>query len=284
MILIADSGSTKTSWFYSRETNHSEKISTSGINPFFRTTENIVDELQKELVPKIDSTIFEIHFYGAGIINEEKGAVVKSALQQLFPLAKIEVQSDLLAAARASFWNKKGIACILGTGTNSCLYDGEKIVEHIPSLGFILGDEGSGATLGRKLVADYLKRIMPEHIARKFQQQFPLDYAGFLENVYKKEKPNKFLAQFVPFLKENINDSYCNQLIENSFIDFFDRNVKHYTNFNELEISFVGGVAHFFQEQLKSVLTKNNLKLGTILLEPLDSLTQFHLKRVGTKI
>ncbi|NOR74947.1 MAG: hypothetical protein GQ525_07290 [Draconibacterium sp.] len=278
MILIADSGSTKTSWLYSREKNHSEKISTTGINPFFRTTENIVEELQKELTPKIDSTIWEIYFYGAGIINEEKGAVVKSALQQLFPLAKIEVQSDILAAARATLGNKKGIACILGTGTNSCLYDGKNILEHIPPLGFILGDEGSGAVLGRKLIADYLKGIMPENISRKFQKQFPINYADFMENVYKNEKPNKFLAQFVPFLYENKNNNYCSHLIENSFIEFIERNVKHYTNFNELEISFIGGVAYFFQEELKSVLSKNELKLGTILKESLDSLTQFHLK------
>ncbi len=240
MILIADSGSTKTSWLYSDGGNHSLKISTSGINPFFRTTKDIVDELQKELVPKISSSISEIYFYGAGIINQEKGEVVKLALQQIFPLATIDVQSDLIAAAHATLGNKKGIACILGTGTNSCLYDGEKVVEHIPPLGFILGDEGSGATLGRKLVADYLKGIMPDNIAKKFQQKFQLNYADFLESVYKKEKPNKFLAQFVPFLHENKNEKYCKQLIENSFVEFVERNIKHYSNFNKLEINFVG--------------------------------------------
>ena len=279
MILLADSGSTKTSWYFSKGRNHSEYISTGGINPFFRTTENIIEELEKDLVPKIGSNILEIHFYGAGIINEEKGEVVKLALQKVFPLAQIEVQSDLLAAARATCKNEKGIACILGTGSNSCLYDGEKIVEHIPPLGFILGDEGSGAILGRKLVSDYLKGIIPEFLGLKFQKKFKLNYSGFLESVYQKEKPNKFLAQFVPFLYENINEKYCRKLVENSFDEFIQRNIKQYTNFNEQEINFIGSVAYYFGEQLKLVLNNNKIKLGTILKEPLEGLAQYHLNK-----
>jgi N-acetylglucosamine kinase-like BadF-type ATPase len=279
MILIADSGSTKTSWYYSKNNNHSETISTGGINPFFRATEDIAEELKNDLLPKTGSGIQEIYFYGAGIINPEKGAVVKSALQQLFPAAKIEVESDLLAAARATFQNEKGIACILGTGANSCLYDGEKITQHVPPLGFILGDEGSGAVLGRKLVADFLKGIMPADLTGKFKNQFPINYAGFLENVYKKEKPNKFLAQFVPFLNENIDNEYCSRLVENSFAEFIERNVKLYANFAGQKISFIGSVAFYFHEQLQLVLNNKKLKLGKIIKEPLDGLTQFHLEK-----
>jgi len=279
MILIADSGSTKTSWYYSKNNNHSETISTGGINPFFRTTEDIAEELKNDLLPKTGSGIQEIYFYGAGIINPEKGAVVKSALQQLFPAAKIEVESDLLAAARATFQNEKGIACILGTGANSCLYDGEKIIQHVPPLGFILGDEGSGAVLGRKLVADFLKGIMPADLTGKFKNQFPINYAGFLENVYKKEKPNKFLAQFVPFLNENIDNEYCSRLVENSFAEFIERNVKLYANFAGQKISFIGSVAFYFHEQLQLVLNNKKLKLGKIIKEPLEGLTQFHLEK-----
>ncbi len=277
MILIADSGSTKTNWYYSNHEHHSKIISTGGINPFFSSTEDIIVELRTDLIPKINNTILEIYFYGAGIINDEKGNVVMTALLTLFPSAKVEVQSDLLAAARALFGNKKGIACILGTGTNSCLYDGKNIVEHIPPLGFILGDEGSGATLGRKLTSDYFKGILQENLSQKFQKQFPIKYAEFMESVYKREKPNKFLAQFVPFIAENINDNYCRSLVENSFIEFIDRNVKFYTNFNELEISFIGSVAYFFNKQIKTVFEKNNLKLGTILREPLSALSQYHI-------
>ncbi|MCF6356833.1 MAG: ATPase [Draconibacterium sp.] len=278
MILIADSGSTKTSWYFSKGENHSEYISTGGINPFFRTTKDIIEELEKDLIPKIDSNILDIYFYGAGIINEEKGEVVQLALKKLFPSAKIEVKSDLLAAARATLGNKKGIACILGTGSNSCLYDGEKIIEHISPLGFILGDEGSGAVLGRKLVADYLKGIMPENLIVKFKNKFPINYAGFLESVYKKERPNKFLARFTPFLYENINDVYCSKLVENSFDSFVGRNVKQYTDFAGLEINFIGSVAYYFKQQLQIILNNSNLKLGKIVKEPLQGLAEFHKK------
>ncbi len=259
--------------------NNSETFLTGGINPFFRTTKDIVEELKIDLIPKIDGEISAIFFYGAGIINSEKGEVVKLALQQLFPAAKIEVESDLLGAARATFQHNKGIACILGTGVNSCFYNGREINEHVPPLGFILGDEGSGAVLGRKLVADYLKGIMPKNIAAKFRGQFQINYAGFLEHVYKKERPNKFLAQFVPFLNENIKTEYCSFLVETSFNEFIERNIKLYNGFEEMEICFVGSVAFYFQKQLQRVMNKNRLKLSKIVKEPLQGLAQFHLKK-----
>ena len=276
MILIADSGSTKTSWFYSDGENHSEYISTTGINPFFRRSEDIVADLLGNLLPKIKGTVTEIYFYGAGIINEEKGAIVKSALAKLFPSAQINVWSDLLAAARSTLGDKSGIACILGTGSNSSLYNGSKIIKNISPLGFILGDEGSGAVLGRKLLGDFLKGILPEGLSSKFQKMYPLSYSEFLESVYKKEKPNKFLAEFVPFLSENINDVYCSGLIENAFEDFIQRNVKQYPNCGKVPISFVGSVAYYFQDQLKVVLNRNNLELCRIIKNPLDGLIQYH--------
>ncbi len=278
MILIADSGSTKTSWFFFKDINHSEKISTNGINPFFRTTESIVAELQKDLIPKTGTSISEIYFYGAGIIDSKKAKTVKDALQQLFTTAKIEVESDLLAAARATFQNEKGIACILGTGANTCLYNGKQITGHVPPLGFILGDEGSGAVLGRKLVADYLKGILPNDLSQKFSNQFQLNYAGFLESVYKKERPNKFLAQFTPFLYNNINDDYCANLVTNSFRDFIERNIKLYSGYQDETIRFVGSVAYYFQPQLKEAMQLTELNYGGVLKEPLDGLKKFHLQ------
>ncbi len=278
MILIADSGSTKTSWFFFKDFNHSEKISTNGINPFFRTTESIVAELQKDLIPKTGTSISEIYFYGAGIIDSKKAKTVKDALQQLFTTAKIEVESDLLAAARATFQNEKGIACILGTGANTCLYNGKQITGHVPPLGFILGDEGSGAVLGRKLVADYLKGILPNDLSQKFSNQFQLNYAGFLESVYKKERPNKFLAQFTPFLYNNINDDYCANLVTNSFRDFIERNIKLYSGYQDETIRFVGSVAYYFQPQLKEAMQLTELNYGGVLKEPLDGLKKFHLQ------
>lgn len=279
MILIADSGSSVTSWYYFNEKDEPKIILTKGINPFFRTTQDIFDELQNHLFPKINSPVSEIYFYGAGIINKEKGDVVKKALRSLFVKSKIEIESDLLAAALATCGNKKGIACILGTGSNSCLFDGDKIIEHVSPLGFILGDEGSGAVLGRKLVGDYLKGMMPENLAKKFQEKFSYNYSELMDRIYKKEKPNKFLAQFVPFLSENITDNYCQQLVENSFEAFIKRNIKQYTNFSAVKIHFVGSVGYYFQSQLKQVLNRNNLKVGEILKDPLEKLVRFHLNK-----
>jgi glucosamine kinase len=277
--MIADSGSTKTSWCLSGNNGFSEYFPTSGINPFFRSTEDIADELRLKLKPKIDADVEQIYFYGAGIINIDKGNIVKSALQQLFPKAEIEVYSDLLAAARSTLGKGKGIACILGTGSNSCLYDGKEIIEHVPPLGFILGDEGSGAVIGRKLMADFLKGIMPENISDKFKNRFQLSYADFLESVYKKEKPNKFLAHFVPFLHENIADEYCTNLVEISFEEFIQRNISRYSGFREQPISFLGSVAFYFQEQLKNVLGKNRLQMKMVLKEPLSGLLKFHTEK-----
>jgi N-acetylglucosamine kinase-like BadF-type ATPase len=278
MIAIADSGSTKTSWCLSYKNDKKKFYSTSGINPFFRTTEDITEELKQDLVPKIKGKIEGVYFYGAGIVNEEKAAVIKNALSTLFPGALLEVESDLLAAARSTLGNKKGIACILGTGSNSCLYDGNKITAHVPPLGFILGDEGSGAYLGRKLVGDYLKKIMPDELSEKFQQKFPLQYHEFLNSVYKEEKPNRFLAGFVPFLKENIEKEYCDQLVRNAFREFIDRNVAQYDGYKKLSVCFVGSVAYYFQEQLLKVLVEKNITPGTIIKEPLLNLLHYHLQ------
>ena len=276
MKLIADSGSTKTSWYLSGEDGFVEYFSTNGMNPFFRSTEDIANEIREKLVPKIDKKIDQIYFYGAGVINPEKGTVVKRALHDFFPKATIEVESDLLAAARSTLGKEKGIACILGTGSNSCLYNGSEIIEHVPPLGFILGDEGSGAVLGRKLLADFLKGIMTEEISNQFRNCFQNTYAGFMEGVYIKEKPNKFLAQFVPFLNDNISNEYCSNLVENSFEEFIKRNIFSYSGFQQLPICFVGSVAFHFQEQLKNVLQKNHLHIKTVLKEPLNGLINYH--------
>ena len=280
MILIADSGSTKTRWCFAGKNSDKTYFSTTGINPFFRTTEDIFSELEYSLKPKLPGEIKHLFFYGAGVVNEERGAVIKLALEKLFPKAEISVSSDLLAAAHATLQNTAGIACILGTGSNSCLYDGEKIISHIPPLGFILGDEGSGAVLGRKLVGDYLKKQMPEQLAEKFRKKFPYEYADFLNRVYRQEKPNRFLATFVPFLKDTIEEEYSSNLLEKSFEEFIARNVAAYPDYNSLPISFVGSVAFYFQEQLEKVLEEKHLQQSIILKEPLEKLTDYHLEQL----
>ena len=276
MLLIADSGSTKTNWCYFTDENKTQYFSTVGINPFFNSADEIASMLEMNLTPKITGDLKQIHFYGAGIVNEKVGNEIQIALKGLFPAAHMEINSDLLAAARATLGRKKGIACILGTGSNSCLYDGINITEHVSPLGFILGDEGSGAVLGRKLVADYLKKLLPNELSIKFEKKYPLEYVDFLNRVYREEKPNTFLAQFVPFIK----DDYCSHLVECSFDELISRNISQYSEYQNLPVCFVGSVAHHFREQLVNVLEKRKILAGIILQEPLEQLKQFHLNLI----
>ncbi|WP_372948260.1 ATPase [Mariniphaga sp.] len=278
MIIIADSGSTKTSWCFSEKGKEPELFNTGGVNPFFRTTENIVTEWKQTLLANLSGKVDRVFFYGAGVVNEEKAVVIKKALDVFFPEAEKEVHSDLLAAAHATLGNKSGIACILGTGSNSCLYDGKTITAHVPPLGFILGDEGSGAVLGRQLVGDFLKKTMPGELQQLFQQKYPLEYTEFLNRVYRHEKPNQFLAGFVPFLSENIQNEYCQNLVENAFDSFILRNVAQYSGYENQPVCFVGSVAFYFQEQLKNVLLRRQLVPGIIVKEPLLKLMEFHLQ------
>jgi len=278
MILITDSGSTKTSWCFSKKGKEPELINTGGVNPFFRSTENIVTEWKETPLASLSGKVNRVFFYGAGVVNDEKASVIKKALDVFFPEAEKEVHSDLLAAAHATLGKKSGIACILGTGSNSCLYDGKNITAHVPPLGFILGDEGSGAVLGRQLVGDYLKKTMPSELQHLFQQKYPLEYADFLNRVYRQEKPNQFLAGFVPFLSENIQHEYCKHLVENAFDAFIGRNVVQYPGYKKDPICFVGSVAFYFQKQLKNVLLRRKMVPEIILKEPLLNLVKFHLQ------
>ena len=188
MKLIADSGSTKTAWKLIGNSGGVKNIQTTGINSFFRTEEDIFQELAKFLLPETGTDIQEICFYGAGIINAEKGKIISSALNRIYPEASVETHSDVLGAARALFGNRPGIACILGTGSNTCLYNGEKIIAGISPLGFILGDEGSGAVMGRKLLGDYFKEVMPVRLREEFAERFNLTREEALNRVYRAEK------------------------------------------------------------------------------------------------
>ena len=279
MILIADSGSTKTSWCCLSNKSNARFYSSEGINPYYRSSENIVNELKTVLLPKLPHKVDKVFFYGAGIVNREKGKVVSDAFAELFPNAKCELASDLLAAARATFRDQKGIACILGTGSNSCFYDGEGIIDQIPPLGFILGDEGSGAYLGKKLAGDYLKKIMPTDLRKKFNEKYPLKYEDFLEGVYRGDTPSRFLAGFVPFLGEHMDNEYCRSLVKNSFKEFLIRNVMQYPNCKLYPVCFVGSLAFYFQTPLKEALSECGLTAGLILKEPLESLVHYHLEK-----
>ena len=276
MKLIADSGSTKTAWKLIDPSGKTKDIQTPGINPFFRSETDIYAELEKLLLPETGPEVHQIYFYGAGIVNEEKGDIVRRALSRIYPQATIEVYSDVLGAARALFGHKQGLACILGTGSNACLYDGENITQGISPLGFILGDEGSGAVMGRKLLGDYFKEVMPANLRDEFTKRFNLTREEALNRVYRTEKPNQFLAQFVPFLSEHKNSPYCQGLVQQSFMEFFERNVAKLPHYSSYPIGFIGSVAWHFSQILNNTASYFGFEKTILIKDPIDGLEKYY--------
>jgi N-acetylglucosamine kinase-like BadF-type ATPase len=280
MILIADSGSTKTHWCVVDNAVEYKHIFTKGINPFYQTENEISQEIDLYLIPELEGiTIEKIYFYGAGCSFPEKIAIVRNVLDRSFRNVSIEVQSDLLAAARSLFADKKGIACILGTGSNSCLYDGRQIVENVSPLGFILGDEGSGAVLGKTLVADCLKNQLPAEIKAKLLNEYQLSPELILDKVYKQPFPNRFLAGLTPFLLKNIEEPSIINIVYTGFDAFFVRNVMQYSMAN-VPVGFVGSVAFYFKEVLEAAAKANGIAISKIEQNPMTGLILYHSKHI----
>lgn len=274
MILIAESGSTKTDWVLLKEGKIQKQQQTLGINPFHMDISSIIDNIKSlenfHLVEKI-------FFYGAGCATNETKQKVKDALLEVFPSASCEIHSDVLAAARSVCGREKGIACIIGTGSNSCLYDGKDITHNVRPLGYILGDEGSGAVLGKRLIADILKGVAPEDITTAFYKKHNLEYAYIINKIYREEAPSRFLAQFTVFLSENIEHPYVSNLLHEEFTKFFERNIKQYNGHSSLPIHFIGSIAYYFKKELNKVAEKLNLQTGKIIKSPLEGLIEFHI-------
>lgn len=276
MIVIADMGATKTDWSFTEGSTVIKTIQTKGFNPYFHTTGEIVDLLRKDFMEEDFSEIEEVHFYGAGCSTEEKIKTVEHALKIYFPYASIEVSHDLLASARALCGHAPGIACILGTGSNTCLYDGTHIIANNPSLGFLLGDEGSGGDLGRELIKAYYYGELNEELDKKFEDQFNVDKNSLLGSVYSTDKPNAFCAAFTPFLNQNIEEKCIEELVKNSFREFWSRHILTYENYQKLPINFVGSVAHHFKKQLEEVSKEFGSRIGIVIKAPVGKLIEFH--------
>ncbi len=278
MILIADCGSTKIDWCLLNGKEKVAQIFTTGMNALLMTQEEMTQRIADELMHNIANyEVTEIYYYGAGIISDEIKSHVINALKANIPSAtKIEVDSDLLAAARALCGRKPGIACILGTGSNSCYYDGEKVVDNVSPLGYILGDEGSGAVLGKLLVGDVLKKQLPEHLCEKFLKEYNLDRNKIIDAVYRKPAANRFLAQFAPFLEHNIEEPSIHRIVLHSFIDFFVRNVENYDNYKELPCNFVGSIALLEKATLLEAAKSQGITVGNIIQDPMEGLIKFH--------
>lgn len=276
MQIIVDAGGTSCTWVLIYNNGETQTISTEAIHALL-TPDSEVIRIASDAHTRLNKPApLRIYFYGAGCISPEVNNRIASLIGKPFN-TEISVNTDLLCAARALFKNNAGIACILGTGSNSCLYNGTEITDNVSPLGFILGDEGSGAYLGRILLGDILKHQLPEHICQLFREKYATTRNEIIENVYRKKSPNRYLASFTPFLKENINYPEIESIVNNAFVSFLKRNVLNYRNALELPISFIGSIAWHFGPQLEKALRLCNMHLGTIEQNPVAGITDYHL-------
>ena len=274
--LIADSGSTKCEWCLLY--NGKKKIiNTHGISPYFVKREQIVDLLEQDLVPELKNVeIEELHFYGTGMGNPSNEKIVRLALKEVFSTADITLEDDLLGAARALCGHEKGIACILGTGANSCYYNGKKIVKNSPGLGYILGDEGSGAYLGKKVIQYYLYNTFDEDLMHRFNKHFNVSKDDILDSVYKKPLANRYLASYAIFLAENRGHYMIENIIEDGLNDFVFNHLYKYEESWKMPINFTGSIAFGFKDVLQDLCNTYELELGKVLQSPMDGLVEFH--------
>ena len=276
VLLIADSGSTKTDWLFVASDGSKTELHTDGINPARDTREYIYNVLYHDLLTQLPQSegLQAVYFYGAGCI-EPFSQAVKRVLDELFPGCHNEVESDLLGAARALCGHEFGIACILGTGSNSCFYDGKDIVKHTPPMGYILGDEGSGSYLGKTLLNGLFKGTLPEALKEDFCNKFNLSMPDIIERVYRQPAANAFLASLVPFIVEHRSNPAIHSMLVESFKLFIKRNIAIYEH-KELPINCVGGIAYQFAEEFEEAVVEENMHLGRILRRPIEAIVQYH--------
>ncbi len=277
MLLIADSGGTKTSWAFVEAKGKVEVLETKGIQPYFQDSyqmSQIIWHLPEELVEEVT----ELQFYGAGCGAIAQARSVKNVLSDCFPSeAKIEVHTDVLGAARALCQHEAGIAAILGTGSNTCYYDGKQIIQNSRGFGFILGDEGSGAVMGKQLMIDYLYGNMPKHLLQKMERRLQLTPDKILKQVYKETAPNRYLARFSYFIHEHRKEAYIQAFLQSHFEDFFRKRILVFEGHQKLPLHLIGSIAFHFQAEIKKTASQFGIELGKILQHPMLDLVEYHL-------
>lgn len=282
MILVADSGSSKTDWLLHIPGQGPLEFRSSGLNPYFLTEKQIVKILQDQvpgLIAKYAQTIQEIYFFGAGCSSPDRHEIVSNALSQLFTKAYISIDSDLLGSAYATCGNEKGLCCVLGTGSNISFFDGQEIHAGKHGLGFVLGDEGSGTSFGKRLITDYLYGKMPEDISEQFREEYDLDRITIMQNVYQRPNANTYLASFTRFLGQIRHTDYAKAIIAKNLNEFIETNIKSYSEYHRYKSHFVGSIADVFGDELRSLCEAQNIKVGKIIKHPINDLMQFILSR-----
>jgi N-acetylglucosamine kinase-like BadF-type ATPase len=277
MLLIADSGSTKTTWTLMENRRMVSSIQTAGMNPYFIASETVEAILKADLVPHVPADfVKEIHFYGAGCSTENNNNMLRDAMKLFFRKASVSVYHDILGAARSLLGKQKGIACILGTGCNACYYDGEEVLSLVPSLGYLFGDEGAGSNLGKTLMENYLKNKLPAEITAEFEQLYNLSLEDILNALYNRPFPNRFLASFSEFIAPRQNHPFFHNLVKRSFQSFIDEQIRKYPDHENLTVSFVGSIAWHYRDILLETAEENKLHVGTLLKSPMEGLIRFH--------
>ena len=282
MKLIADSGSTKADWFIiDKQLNKVGEVNSKGFNPLFHDENFILTELHERIrLKKIAEDVSEIYFYGASCSSPERCAVLEEAFRNFFVnIKKIEIGHDLKGAVYATTPDEPGLVSILGTGSNACYYDGMNINRARPSLGFILGDEGSGASFGKALLTQYLYGQVPKHLSTQLTEDYELSKDRILESVYMKANPNVYLASFARFLSDNKEDPFVHDLTYHGLEQFVETHLCVYPEHKELKAHFIGSISYFYEDTLREVCANYEIEVGHIIQRPIERLVDYHLRQ-----
>ncbi len=280
MVLVADSGSTKADWCLINGERETTEYTTVGFNPYFHKENFILAELRKSKLASVAEQVSELFFFGAGCSSPQLNKIISDALQKFFIHAAVHVEHDMLGSVLATCGDAPGISCILGTGSNSCYFDGRKIHENNYGLGYIVGDEGSGSYYGKKIVAYYLYHILPSHLQKEFGELYPITKDSLIKNVYNNSGANVYLASFARFLSDRKEDSYVKQMVQQGMTEFFDICVCHYENYETLPVHFVGSIAFYFENILRDVASKKGIRIGKVIKKPIGELTKYYLEKI----
>lgn len=276
MILIADSGSTKCSWVLTDEDNKKVlECNTIGFNPYFISHKNILNHLKNSDLNDLKKNIKKVFFYGAGCSNREMNNLIKKPLSQFFSNSSVKIMHDLEAACLAMYSNKPNVTCILGTGSNSCFFDGDKIIENAPSLGFMLGDEASGNYFGKKIINYYFNGLFDEDLKLKFEKNYENNLMEIKRNIYD-SRANVYLSKFFPFVSNNKSHQIIKNLISDTLDKFFELHVNCFKKYNPEEINFIGSVSFFLKEEIELICKKHGFKAGNVVKNPIDRLLEYH--------
>lgn len=283
MLLIAESGSTKTQWCLIDNDRLEDLINTPGVNPFNLSSIEIEGIIRPVSIGVDSHELVKIYFFGAGCSTVKNKEKISNALFNVFHCHNIEIDTDLKAACLALAGDAPGMIGLIGTGSNSCIWDGSNIVANVPSLGYVLGDEGGGVSIGKQLIADYLKKLMPAHLRQKFSEKYDVSIEFVLERVYQMQMPNRYMAGYAPFAEENIDDPYCRELITRQFSSFIERNIMLYPNYNKYKLSFCGSIAYSHRDILLEICNQHKLSIDKIVKEPINDLAIYFKKKLESR-